>query len=98
MQRIEHNLNVLDEHGNEMIGTTEPASLTLCSDVLIVEVAGVTIYVERQTNVVGVYVGRGDDGRSDAMLSLRQRVDEPEDDASLRYDGSRIVIESHRSA
>lgn len=89
-------LNVLDNEGN----TTDeivPVSLMEYDDVLILEIAGVTVYVEKQGKHVGVYVSDDDSGRSDATLSLRVDTTK-EEDHELRYDGHRIACLSERSA
>ena len=94
--KVEHNLAVLDKDGNE--GPLEvPAYVSCFNDVILVEIDGVSVYIEKQMDIVGVYVGTGDDGRSDAILSLRlERFEGGQN--NLRYDRRRCVVQSTQGA
>lgn len=96
MNRNRHNLSVLDLNGEET-DQTVPVHIGTFSDVLLIELSGVNIYIEKQGEIVGVYVGSGDDGRADALMSLRlERF--PSGQANLRYDRNRVVLQSDRGA
>jgi hypothetical protein len=100
MNDIDTVMNVLDDDG-ETTEATVKLSVRPFDDVVIIEVGEgdhvVTVYVEKQGDRVGVYVGTGDDGRSDAMLSLR--VDPTRNEyADLRYDRREVIIQSDASA